>query len=161
MIRCEPMEGKRTYLNAAASWLLVVGWAAVIFFMSANTGDALDHGNSLVAQAAQWLKGLQARILPPGVDAVSPLAHLCEYAVLGALLANAWRWRLALPWATWAAVLCASLYGITDEIHQIFVPGRVADPLDWLVDTCGAALGALVAYAIVRHLARRRALDVR
>lgn len=40
------------------------------------------------------------------------------------------------------AVAIASLYGITDEIHQIFVPGRFCDPLDWMTDTAGALLGA-------------------
>lgn len=39
-------------------------------------------------------------------------------------------------------VVFASLYGVTDEVHQIFVPGRFCDPLDWLVDTAGALLGA-------------------
>lgn len=151
------MEGKRTYRFAVASWLAVAAWAVVIFCMSANTGDALDHGNSFVAHIAQWLKGLQAQVLPAGVDIVNPVAHFCEYTVFGMLLSNAWRTHVPLPWAVWAAVLCGSLYGITDEIHQIFVPGRSSDPLDWLVDTCGAALGAIIALAIVRALARRRA----
>lgn len=47
------------------------------------------------------------------------------------------------------AVVLASAYGITDEIHQIFVPGRMCDPLDWAVDTAGAALGA-VSWALLR-----------
>jgi VanZ family protein len=37
----------------------------------------------------------------------------------------------------------ASAYGITDELHQAFVPLRMPDPMDWLVDTVGAAVGAL------------------
>lgn len=38
------------------------------------------------------------------------------------------------------AWLFASLYGITDELHQYFVPGRSSDILDWVADTTGALL---------------------
>lgn len=49
-----------------------------------------------------------------------------------------------------AAVVIASLYGASDELHQLFVPGRLCDPADWLTDTCGAALGAAVAALLAR-----------
>jgi VanZ family protein len=38
----------------------------------------------------------------------------------------------------------ASLYGATDEVHQLFVPGRNCNAWDWAADTVGAALGAAV-----------------
>ncbi|MEE0845769.1 MAG: VanZ family protein [Eggerthellaceae bacterium] len=155
------MEGQRTYGLTVLSWLLVLAWAVFIFFMSSNTGDALGDGDGLVSLIFQWLHGIQAGVLPSDVDVVSPAAHFCEYAIFGALWMNAWRTRVATPWAVWAAVVCASLYGISDEIHQIFVPGRTADPVDWLVDTCGAALGAFVAYAVICHLRKRRLATAR
>ena len=37
----------------------------------------------------------------------------------------------------------ASLYAITDEVHQRFVPGRSCQAADWAIDTAGAALGLL------------------
>lgn len=46
-------------------------------------------------------------------------------------------WLMAL-----AALALASLYGVSDEVHQLFVPGRMCDPADWVTDTLGAALGA-------------------
>jgi VanZ family protein len=42
------------------------------------------------------------------------------------------------------AVLFTSLYGISDEIHQAFVPFRDSNWLDWVADTIGAAVGAAV-----------------
>lgn len=157
----ERVEGKRTYRIAVVSWLLVAAWAVFIFCMSANTGDELDKGDGLFSLIFQWLHGVQARILPSEVDLVSPAGHFCEYLVFGVLWLNAWRTRLSLPWAAWASMVCASLYGISDEIHQIFVPGRTADPVDWLVDTCAAALGALIAYAVVCRSAKRRRIAAR
>jgi VanZ family protein len=72
------------------------------------------------------------------------LAHAAEYALLGAL----WAWALApalgrraLP----AAVAISLLYAISDEIHQSYVPGRDADPLDVVADAAGiAAVAALI-----------------
>ena len=38
------------------------------------------------------------------------------------------------------SILLASLYGLSDEFHQSFVPGRDVDLFDWVADTLGAAL---------------------
>lgn len=48
------------------------------------------------------------------------------------------------------AVALASLYGVTDELHQLFVPGRMCDPADWLTDTLGATLGACIVHALMK-----------
>jgi VanZ family protein len=71
--------------------------------------------------------------------------HAIEYAGLGGLLCRA----LALGGrgfsgraAVAAAVGLGALYGASDELHQLFVPPRSADPVDWLADVTGAALGA-------------------
>ena len=34
-----------------------------------------------------------------------------------------------------------ALYGVTDEWHQLYVPGRVSDPADWIADVVGLVLG--------------------
>ena len=41
-------------------------------------------------------------------------------------------------------VLIASIYGLLDEIHQMFVPGRSAEFLDWLADFSGSLLAVLI-----------------
>jgi peptidoglycan/LPS O-acetylase OafA/YrhL len=98
----------------------VVAWATFIFVLSSIPGSDL----------------------PPGK--YSTPGHFALYAVLGALILIA----LGGPTrnrALWAVAL-ASAYGVSDEIHQLFVPGRCADPVDWLVDTAGAitAVGLLL-----------------
>lgn len=127
-----------------ASWLVVIAWAGFIFFMSAHTGNGLHEGPSIIAAVFQALADWQERVLGEGVDLISSVAHFLEYAVLGLLLANALRFHMPMRRVCLLAVLLASLYGVTDELHQWFVPGRFADPVDWLVDTCGAVAGAFV-----------------
>ena len=57
-----------------------------------------------------------------------------------------------------AAVAVASMYGVTDELHQYFVPGRSCDVLDWVADTSGAAIGVTLG-PVVTSLVRRSRPD--
>ena len=135
------------------SWALVALWAAVIFFMSAHTGSDFD-GEGPLAAVKRWLVGLVAPVFGPETDVVNVAAHFTEYLVFGALLFVALRctWpesslgRLAL-----AAIALASAYAVTDEFHQSFVPGRLCDPADWLTDTLGATLGAVIVLALSKR----------
>lgn len=70
--------------------------------------------------------------------------HVCEYGVLGFLLAHAclrtFPTRPALRVAS-LAILLTMAWGFFDEIHQAFVPGRSADVLDLAADAIGAFTG--------------------
>ena len=138
---------RRTKLIIA--WGAVALWAAFIFFMSAHTGSDFD-GEGPLAAVKRWLTTLVAPLFGPDSDVVNVAAHFCEYVVLGALLFAAL--RVTRPEARSAALVAvaialASAYGASDEFHQLFVPGRMCDPADWLTDTLGATLGGLLAAA--------------
>lgn len=71
--------------------------------------------------------------------------HFGVYAVLALLSARAVGRRspgLSPGARMLAAVLVASAYGLTDECHQAFVPGRSPELLDFLADTLGGLVGA-------------------
>ena len=72
--------------------------------------------------------------------------HAAGYAVLAVLacraLAGGLRRSVTVRVAA-GAVLISALYGVTDEVHQSFVPGRTADAWDLMKDVAGAAVGAL------------------
>lgn len=118
--------------QALLRWLPPVIWAGVIFAFSAQPGSAI-----------------------PGRYA--ELAHLAAYAILGGLLVAALLPERETGWAVAVAVLIASLYGVTDEFHQAFVPLRTPDVMDWALDTIGALLGALAVAALARR--RRSGVD--
>src|SRR4051794_36669148 len=67
------------------------------------------------------------------------LVHFAEYGLLAFLWARALRTRMEARRAALVALLIASLYAVTDEYHQTFVRGRHGHPLDWAIDTAGAA----------------------
>jgi len=112
------------------AWAPVVLWAAVIFAFSSIP--------SLSSGLGTWDLVLRK------------IAHLTEYAILGALLVRA----LARPWL---AILLGALYATSDEIHQHFVRGRHAAWYDVVIDTVGVTIG-VVAW---RNGSRRRVTSLR
>lgn len=72
-------------------------------------------------------------------------AHFGEYAVLGFLICRAiWLIRPMPVWKAglWAVALSTS-FGVTDELHQYFVPNRDASVGDLVADFLGSCAGAL------------------
>ena len=98
--------------------------------------------------------------MPQAVLAISDkVLHMSEYAVLGVLLHRAFSlqqwWPVIARRAVVFAIIGASMYAASDEIHQMFVPGRMADAFDWLADTAGAIIGVLVSAQLQTRSARR------
>jgi VanZ family protein len=109
-------------------WVPVALYAGFIFFMSAQSHPEEQLPSFL-------LKDVSDKVL-----------HAVEYAVLGVLCYRGFRWGVSGQVASRAllfAIVTTSLYGMTDEAHQLFVPFRESSWQDWLADTIGAAIGVL------------------
>jgi VanZ family protein len=82
--------------------------------------------------------------------------HTIGYALLAGLLLRAFaRGRLSgITWrAACATLVLATMYGVSDEWHQSYVPGRNADRFDILADGVGATIGVAIGW--VAGAARR------
>jgi len=93
----------------------------------------------------------------PGFFQADKLAHFVIFAVLGALCLrtlNTTALGNSLTVVLVLSILLSSFYGISDEIHQYFVPCRDSDILDALADTCGSIVGVLTYWRI--FIFRRR-----
>jgi VanZ family protein len=94
----------------------------------------------------------------PAIEHADKVVHAGAYGLLGILFYRAYRsrWPNASGWTMAnASLLSASFYGLSDEIHQYFVPARSADPWDWLADTIGAMLGVVAYHALLRYQFRK------
>lgn len=84
-------------------------------------------------------------VIPAASGIPDWITHGAGYAVLAVLSCRALAGGLGRPVAARTAALGAlvsALYGVTDELHQSFVPGRVADAWDLLKNLAGAVFGA-------------------
>jgi VanZ family protein len=91
-------------------------------------------------------------MIVPGGDKT---AHLLMYGVLGFLSARAALRSSFAPSTLILVVLAIAVFAAFDEAHQLAIPGRSADRLDWYADIVGASLGACL--ALVESRARERA----
>jgi VanZ family protein len=109
-------------------WAPVALYAGTIFFLSAQSHPEEQLPSFL-------LEGVSDKVL-----------HAVEYGILSLLCYRAFRWAAGPAVARQAVVLAivtASVYGLTDEVHQLFVPFRESSWQDWLADTIGAVIGAM------------------
>lgn len=89
--------------------------------------------------------------------------HFLEYATLSALLAHAWlgtrpSWPLRLSFLVAAG--SAVVFGLTDEIHQAYVPSRVASVGDLIADTLGALAGAALYLSFAKLRDKKRRVEL-
>ena len=109
-------------------------WMGVIFSLSHRSGDKIKNNWDWWHLLFNWT--------PFGPDKI---AHFLINFILG-LFAH-----IAAPKRPWTMLIICSVYGITDEIHQIFIPKRSCDLMDWVADTIGAACSIWGLQFIQRH----------
>lgn len=173
-------DGKKIKIRIIVSWTLVILWAAVIFYMSSKTAtDSTVQSQGLINS----FSGFMGAIIPDEetmtkIDGiVRESAHGVEYFVLGVLLFNAlfvtlnYRNQEELLLTAETGIQCTDkyrtlncficsfliccIYAITDEIHQIPVPGRTFQVLDLIIDFTGSLLG-IIAINIGCHLKKKQ-----
>ena len=116
-------------------WLPVILWAAIIFLFSANP----DPYRFL---PAAWRSAVPLPTLSNSTAAelLGQLMHFLEYTVLAFLLARA-LYKTASTHINIYTVFIASLFAFSDEIHQLYVPGRAFQVIDLFIDFLGILLG--------------------
>lgn len=138
-------------------WALLLTVLAMIFYFSAQSGESSNGASKGIAQVI-------LRIVRPDFSQLSPSQqnalvektnlilrkglHFAEYALLAFvtyLLLNAYslRMRVVLAW------FGATVYAVTDEVHQLYVGERMGSAWDVLIDSLGAAAGVALACALV------------
>lgn len=135
-------------------WIPVILWMILIFFLSAQSAY---ESNGLSTKFTQVILGFLGQVVPAfGSGAVDysffhhfvrKLTHFLLYLILGALSARALQKNGMSGWKPLVlAVLICAAYAATDELHQVFVPGRSGQISDVLLDSMGAMVGVVLYY---------------
>ena len=77
--------------------------------------------------------------------------HMVGYASLALAGWHGLRWDKKKWWLAW---LIASLYAVTDEFHQSFIPGRTALVSDVAIDSIAAAVSIFIKQVITKYSTR-------
>jgi VanZ family protein len=139
-------------------WLLTLVWAAQIYQFS-TARYSPDASWSLLEQLLQKLLGT---VSPSAISVLNliarKLAHLIEYSVLTLLLYRSLVRKRPLHWrpnVVFLSIGITSLYALSDEFHQLFVPGRHAAAVDWGIDLSGAVLAMFLLHGYLRRFPPR------
>lgn len=140
-------------LKRFSRWLPAIGWMAMIFYFSHQPGgESSAFSEWALNQLARIGLDLRAWFGENAFVVVRKAAHAFEYFVLCGLIFIALR-RWAWPRRAVRAWAFASLYACSDEFHQLYIPLRVGDVQDVLIDSLGAAL-MLGLIVLVQRLSR-------
>jgi len=107
-------------------WIPVIAWGSLIFFLSSLS--------SLPTQTIDL----------PFLDKTG---HLFEYFILGFLICRALRntqKKITRKKTFFLTILFCLLYGISDEVHQLFIPQREFEFYDIIADVSGAILSQII-----------------
>lgn len=148
------MTTHKIYL--AISVVLLITWMVVVFSLSGQV--AADSSNTS-AGVIRWISTIfngsltesaLGEIISKWEPLVRKLAHFILYTIGGCATYNLvyavdskLNCKRILSW------LIGTAYAVSDEIHQLFVPGRSGELMDTLIDSSGVLLGTIVlAFAI-------------
>jgi VanZ family protein len=116
--------------------LLAIGWALVIFLLSSQPGTDI----------------------PPLISGQDKLLHVLIFGIFGFLVLGSLP-AAASGYTTYQAAMAltvVTVYGVLDEIHQRYVPGRSADVFDVVADIAGGMLGIALLYLLINRRLRSR-----
>ena len=124
--------------NKFFAFAALILWCCVVFFFSSQSGDESTKSSDIIVNRVESVQeGVRTQIIEDSgfslTDVVRKTAHITEYGVLAFVAYFAFR---RFSWAFAFSVL----YAVSDEIHQIFVPGRGPRVTDVLIDSFGAFL---------------------
>lgn len=149
--------------------VLAIMWMCIIFAFSAQTKEESGAvSNSFTYQIVSStrtffnldLSDARVKEIADAIEGfVRKAAHMTEFGVLSVLL-FIWigQWEMGLLRRGLTASGAAAVYAATDEIHQLFVPGRAGRFSDVCIDSAGAVLGVVVFVLIVKLITVIRTL---
>ena len=150
-------EKKENQIRFLVFSALSVAVMILIFLFSAqNANDSAALSGEIGGWVEEFLNGFRW-LLGEGViiwirTYIRKIAHFTLYTILGGFVSAAifntnlknWVYRIVIS----AGI--GLVYSITDEIHQLFVPGRAFQLIDILVDSTGALIGVIASFIILK-----------
>lgn len=155
------MRRMEIMLKKRSLWLLSVAvsmavTALIIYFSSQPGIESHELSNGLAACILAQIREIFPDVTLNELDFfLRKMAHFSLYLILGCSLTGVFsRQRKLSP--VLLAIFAGVCFAASDELHQMFSDGRGASAKDVMLDTCGVAVGSLLAYGTVKLLRKQK-----
>ena len=128
------------------SLLLVILWMIFIFVMSSFDATSSSNQSNFIVDIITSIINIKDIGLLSLI--IRKLAHFIEYFILGILVIN---FITRYDKKIIIAILLCIIYATSDEIHQIFVPGRSCQIIDIMIDSLGSIMGIYLYKLITKN----------
>lgn len=149
------------------SWVPVLLWMLIIFSLSAQ--PAMES-NGLSKNVTKIIIEIIGKIIPFEIESstaadlvsqfnhiVRKFAHFSAYLILGILVINAFHKCGIKGYKLFVfSIIFCIVYASSDEIHQLFVPGRGCQLKDVIIDSMGALTGIVIYEILIIFVSRRK-----
>ena len=127
----------KKYINI----ILLILWMLFVFMMSHTSATGSSNQSGLITDfLSNILKIDNVEVLE---IIIRKCAHLFEYIVLGILVINCLKDYKIKKYIFLSIIFCI-IYACTDELHQLFIPGRSGNIIDVAIDTLGSIIGIVL-----------------
>ena len=139
--------------------ILIILWMGLIFsFSSDNADKSTVKSDGVIIRICETVLNRKLndtekeKYTSKYIVPVRKSAHFTLYFILGILVFlfvkdfTAMKYKVVL-----ICVLVVLLYSISDEVHQLFVPGRSGEVLDVMIDTMGGFISTNILYLVYRR----------
>ena len=136
-------------------WTLVILWMGLIFYLSSrNSEESTSQSQGIInktniVEIYDKDKNEDEKIetLETIDKYFRKVAHACVYLVLSVLVCLALReHNIILPNIIVIAFIICFIYSCSDELHQVYVPGRSGEIRDIFIDNFGCMIGYFLFY---------------
>lgn len=155
---------KSVFAKKTIFTVLIVIWMAFIFFMSSQnsqessntSGSTIKVVLSTVPKFNEQPEEVQENVVENLQFITRKSAHFIAYMILGILAILLFlQYEQVNKKPLFAFLLCVA-YAISDEIHQLFVPGRAGQLRDVMIDSSGSLVGIVIVLLFVKLLQMRK-----
>lgn len=144
-------------MSKKIKWILVITWMVIIFWFSNQPAAISDEKSKFVIHAFKVLGLNLDSILGDLANfIVRKAGHFTEYLILYVLFFNALLEDFNFKKSLMVSFFIVFVYACSDEIHQIFIPGRTARIRDVIIDTCGGSFAMLTIYLKQKNLFKKK-----
>lgn len=150
------LKNRKQVINLM-SWTALILWLVLIFYLSAQL---VNKSNGLSKAVTEAILEIVAPSSNFNINRINHLvrknAHFFAYLILGILVINVFkRSGIKIFKGIMLSLVFCILYAISDELHQLFVPGRGAQVKDVVIDSSGAVVGIGVYVAAIKSKVRK------